>query len=145
MRDWRHDAEQYRDLDRAAQARAERELDAVMGALAESVADLPDAEVLAEAREAGEDTAVIAARVQDMIRAATTDAEQLIHETHVANHETIMAFRETRLIDLAPRMAEALRVIAADPGDMLPEPLVELRARVMAEVRAILRELDGGA
>ena len=28
LNDWRHDAEQYRDIDKAAQAEAERELDA---------------------------------------------------------------------------------------------------------------------
>ena len=48
------------------------------------------------------------------------------------------------LIALAPRMAAALRVIAADPGEMLPEALADLRAQVMTEIREILRELDGG-
>lgn len=53
-----------------ARLRAEIELGAIMDGLAESIADLPDAEVLAETREAGEDPAAIATRTRRVIAAA---------------------------------------------------------------------------
>ncbi|MGH9389593.1 MAG: hypothetical protein ACRD1Z_08250 [Vicinamibacteria bacterium] len=54
----------------------EAELLAIMNALAESVAEAPDADILAEAREAGEDPGRTAARVRKLLARAATDYEQ---------------------------------------------------------------------
>jgi hypothetical protein len=53
----------------------EAELRVILDAVAESVLDASDADILDEAREAGEDPAHIAARVREILRrAAQADA-----------------------------------------------------------------------
>lgn len=54
----------------------EAELLAIMNALAESVAEAPDSDVLAEARDAGEDPGQTATRVRALLRRAVKDHEQ---------------------------------------------------------------------
>jgi rubrerythrin len=51
----------------------EAELRAIMDALAESIAEMSDEEILAEAREAGEDPERIAARVRTILRRAVKE------------------------------------------------------------------------
>jgi hypothetical protein len=51
----------------------EAEFRAIMDALAESVAEMSDEEILAEAREAGEDPERIAARVRTILRRAVKE------------------------------------------------------------------------
>ena len=54
----------------------EAELLAIMNALAESVAEASDADILAEAREAGEDPGRTAARVRALLGRAVKDNQQ---------------------------------------------------------------------
>jgi hypothetical protein len=51
----------------------EAELRAIMDALAESVADASDEEILAEVREAGEDPERIATQIRAILRQAITE------------------------------------------------------------------------
>ncbi len=73
----------------------EAELRAIMEALAESVAEASDEEILRETREAAEDPRVIADRVRDVLRRAAKDFEQRrlraaekAHEEHVQSLRT---------------------------------------------------------
>ncbi len=54
----------------------EAELRAIMDALAESVAEAPDEEIIAETREAGEDPTRAAERVRDVLKSAVKAYEQ---------------------------------------------------------------------
>ena len=72
----------------------EAELLAIMNALAESVADASDADVLAEAREAGEDPGRTAARVRALLGRAAKDYEQRrLREAQKDYHERVRALR----------------------------------------------------
>jgi hypothetical protein len=55
--------------------RNEAELRAIMDALAESVAEASDEDILAEAREAGEDPARAAARIRAVLRRVVKDTK----------------------------------------------------------------------
>lgn len=65
----------------------ETELRAIMDALAESVAEASDEDLLAEAREAGEDHRRTAARVRDVLKRAAKDYEQRRLRTAEKAHE----------------------------------------------------------
>lgn len=86
----------------------EAELRAIMDALAESVADASDEDILAEAREAGEDPARTAARIRTVLRRAAKDYEQKpLREAQRAHEESVRSIR-ARTFSL-PRTAESRR------------------------------------
>lgn len=72
----------------------EAELLAIMNALAESVAEAPDADVLAEARGTGEDPGRTAARVRALLGRAARDYEQRrLREAQSDYDERVRALR----------------------------------------------------
>lgn len=72
----------------------EAELLAIMNALAESVAEASDADILAEAREAGEDPTRTAARVRKVLMRAAKDYEQRrLREAQRAYDERVSSIR----------------------------------------------------
>ena len=72
----------------------EAELLAIMNALAESVAEASDADILAEAREAGEDPGRSAARVRALLGRAVKDYEQRrLREAQKDYDERVRALR----------------------------------------------------
>jgi hypothetical protein len=72
----------------------EAELRAIMDALAESVAEASDDDILAEAREAGEDPARTAARIRAVLRRAVRDYEQKpLREAQKAYEESVRSIR----------------------------------------------------
>jgi len=72
----------------------EAELRAIMDALAESVAEVPDSDLLAEAREAGEDPALTAERVRAVLKRAAKDYDQrLLREAKKAYEERLKSIQ----------------------------------------------------
>jgi hypothetical protein len=72
----------------------EAELLAIMNALAESVAEASDADILAEAREVGEDSGQTAARVRALFAHAVKDYEQRrLREAQKDYDERVRALR----------------------------------------------------
>lgn len=72
----------------------EAELLAIMNALAESVAEASDADLLAEAREAGEDPGRTAARVRALLGRAAKEYEQTrLREAQREYEERVRAIR----------------------------------------------------
>lgn len=124
MRDWRHDAEQYRDLDRAAQERAEKELGRRLATPAPWESPGTDGEERVVSFRDGQGKRRTLAHVY-----GRTDAER------DAN---------ARLIALAPRMAEALRALIVAVKAAHATDMRLLTLGVADDARAILRELDGG-
>ena len=86
----------------------EAELLAIMNALAESVADASDADVLAEDREAGEDPGRTAARVHALLGRAAKDYEQRrLREAQKAYDQRVRTLRARPYA--LPRMPEDRR------------------------------------
>ena len=86
----------------------EAELLAIMNALAESVAEAPDADILAEAREAGEDPGRTAARVRALVGRAAKDYEQRrLREAQKAYDQRVRTLRARPYA--LPRMPEDRR------------------------------------
>lgn len=72
----------------------EAELRAIMDALAESVVEASDPDILAEAREAGEDPARTADRVRAVLRRAAKDYEQRrLREAQKAYEERLQSIQ----------------------------------------------------
>src|SRR5438046_5909956 len=93
----------------------EAELRAIMEALAESVAEASDEEILRETREAAEDPRVIADRVRDVLRRAAKDFEQRrlrvaekAHEEHVQSLRTRSSRSEERRVGKEGRSGRVL-------------------------------------
>lgn len=72
----------------------EAELRAIMDALAESVAEASDADILAEAREAGEDPAQTADRVRALLkRVAKAHEQKRLREAQKAYEERVQSIQ----------------------------------------------------
>jgi hypothetical protein len=86
----------------------EAELRAIMDALAESVAEASDADLLGEAREAGEDPARSAERVRAVLRRAAKDHDQrLLREAKKAYEERIKSLQARPYV--LPKTTESRR------------------------------------
>ena len=117
-------------------------------ALAESAANLPDAEVLAEAREAGEDPEAIAARMRVFALAAVKDLNQAKLRIARKAYEMEQARLAKRRHDL-PATAEERRHLLNAALKSRPElcGALTLAARDLTglpdrDIESLLRQLD---
>ncbi len=86
----------------------EAELRAIMDALADSVAEASDEDILREAREAGEDPAAAAAHVRSLLTRAVTDHQQRpLRDALKAYEERVRAIRSRPYA--LPKTAEGRR------------------------------------
>ncbi len=126
----------------------EAELLAIMNALAESVAEVPDANLLAEAREAGEDPGRTAARVRALLGRAVKDYEQRhLREAQKRYDEQVRALRARRYA--LPRTPEDRRklfalVMSREPeigGALLTAQHREFKDLTDADIQSFLEQL----
>ncbi len=86
----------------------EAEFLAIMNALAESVAEASDEDLLTEAREMGEDPRATAARVRDVLKQGAKDyAQRRLREAEKAHRESVESIRGRQHI--LPRTPESRR------------------------------------
>lgn len=98
----------------------EAELRAIMDTLAESVAEASDEDILAEAREAGEDPARTTARVRAVLRRAVKDYEQKpLREAQKAYEESVQSIRARTFV--LPNTPESRRKLFTLVMNQKPE------------------------
>jgi proteic killer suppression protein len=138
----------------------EAELRAIMDALAESVAEEPDEDVLGEAREEGEDPRVTAHRVRGILkRAANNDGRRSLRAPYTESTNQLafqaesdmvaaleLAFANKSLRELCESEAQADRHLGPTIAQKLRRRLSDLRAarNVKDLVAGRPRELAGG-
>jgi cell division septum initiation protein DivIVA len=126
----------------------EAELRAIMDALAESVAEAPDSDLLAEAREAGEDTARTAERVRAVLKRAAKDHDQrLLREAKQAYEESVESIR-TRpyMLPKTPESRRNLFGVVISRKPQLGQALVTAQHREFkdltdADIQSFLEQL----
>jgi proteic killer suppression protein len=137
----------------------EAELRAIMDALAESVAEVSDEDVLQEAREEGEDPRAIADRVRSFLkRAANSGGGRILRAAHVQSPNRLaleaesdilpaleLAFATKSLRQLCESEAEANRHLGVRVSEKLRRRLSDLRAATSVKdlVASRPRELRG--
>lgn len=127
----------------------EDELRAVFYALAESVAEMSDAEIVAEVREGGDDPKASADRIRSvLLNAAKTYQQRHLREAQKQYERRIAAMREKKYA--LPSSPEARRslldVIFARKPEMRPALLTaqhrELKSFTDADIESCLKQLD---
>lgn len=126
----------------------EAELRTIMDALAESVANASDDEVIAEAREAGKDPARVAERVREILKRAVIAFEQRrLREAEQAYERRVASIRERRypIPAAADRRRELLdRIVTRKPelgAALLTLQNREFRNLTDADIQSCLEQL----
>lgn len=126
----------------------EAELRAIMDALAESVAQASDEEIIAEAREAGKDPATVAGRARDVLRRALTEFEQRrLREAEQEYEKRVASIRARRFAipETPDRRRELLhRIIMRKPdlgAALLTLQNREFRSFTDADIQSCLEHL----
>lgn len=126
----------------------EAELRAIMDALAESVAGAADADILVEAREAGEDPARTAERVRAVLSRAAKDYEQrLLREAQKAYEERLHSIQaRPYVLPKTPESRRRLFEVVMTRKPELGQALVtahhrDFRYLTDADIRSFLEQL----
>ncbi len=126
----------------------EAELRAIMDALAESVAEASDEDLLAEAREAGEDPRRTAARVRNVLMRAAKDYEQRrLRVAEKAHEEHVRSIRaRPYVLPDTPEVRRKLFTLVVTRKPELRQALLtlqnrEFRSLTDADIRSCLEHL----